>query len=131
MSALYLTEDDIFRLLDMPAAIDAVTDAFRHWAAGQADNQPRRRVLSGGAMLHTMSAADGVLGLTGSKIYTTIKQAARFYFHLFNAAGELLAIMEANCLGQMRTGAVSGVATQFMARPDASTVGCFGTGWQA
>jgi ornithine cyclodeaminase/alanine dehydrogenase-like protein (mu-crystallin family) len=45
--------------------------------------------------------------------------------------GELLAILQADRLGQMRTGAASGVATKFMARHDACTIGIFGTGWQA
>lgn len=131
MTAIYLTENDVAGLLDMPAAINAVTDVFRHWADGQAENQPRRRVAATGIMLHTMSAADSVLGLVGCKVYTTTKHGAKFYFQLFNTSGELLAIIAADRLGQMRTGAVSGVATQFMARADAATIGCFGTGWQA
>lgn len=131
MSAIYLTEDDVARLLDMPTAIAAVTDAFRHWADGRAENQPRRRVSGGGVMLHTMSAADAELELAGCKVYTTTRQGARFHFHLFAASGELLAVISADRLGQIRTGAASGVATKFMARSDAAVVGCFGTGWQA
>lgn len=131
MPAISLTEDDVARLLDMPTAIGAVTEVFRHWANGRAENQPRRRVSASGVMLHTMSAADGDLGLAGCKNYTTTRQGARFHFHLFAATGELLAVISADRLGQMRTGAVSGVATRFMARPDASVVGCIGTGWQA
>jgi ornithine cyclodeaminase/alanine dehydrogenase-like protein (mu-crystallin family) len=131
MSAIYLTEDDVARLLDMPAAIAAVTDAFQHWADDRAENQPRRRVSGAGVMLHTMSAADAELGLAGCKVYTTTRNGASFQFHLFSSSGELLAVMSADRLGQIRTGAASGVATNFMARPDAAVVGCFGTGWQA
>ncbi|MFO0918550.1 MAG: ornithine cyclodeaminase family protein [Planctomycetaceae bacterium] len=131
MSAIYLSEDDVVRLLDMPAAIDVVAEAFRHWSLERAGNQPRRRISAQGITLHTMSAADHELGMVGCKVYTTTRAAARFQFHLFNLHGELLAIISADRLGQMRTGAVSGVATQFMARPDAAIVGCFGTGWQA
>jgi alanine dehydrogenase len=131
MPALYLTEDDVAQLLDMPTAIDAVASAFRTWGRNQADNQPRRRVSAGGVMLHTMSAADGELGLAGCKVYTTTRQGARFQFHLFSGTGELLAIISADRLGQIRTGAASGVATGLMARADAAVVGCFGTGWQA
>lgn len=128
---LHLSEDDVARLLDMPTAIEAVTGAMRHWAAGQADNQPRRRVSASGVMLHTMSAGDSALGVVGCKIYTTTRQGARFQFHLYGATGELTAVIDADRLGQIRTGAASGVATQFMARPDAEVVGCFGAGWQA
>jgi alanine dehydrogenase len=131
MTAIYLSEDDVARLLDMPTAIDAVMKAFQHWAHDRANNQPRRRVSAGGAMLHVMSAGDDELGLAGCKVYTTTRQGARFEFHLFSDAGEQLAVISANRLGQMRTGAASAVATEFMARPDAAVVGCFGTGGQA
>ena len=46
-------------------------------------------------------------------------------------SGDLLAMIEANYLGQVRTGAASGVATRLMARPDAKSVGIIGTGLQA
>jgi len=45
--------------------------------------------------------------------------------------GGLEAIVEARDLGQIRTGAASGVATKFMAREDASTIGIIGSGWEA
>lgn len=131
MSAIFLTEDDVARLLDMPSAIEAVAAGFRHWSLERAGNQPRRRVSASGVTLHTMSAADNELGYIGCKIYSTTRQAARFQFQLYAVTGELLAVISADRLGQLRTGAVSGVATQFMARPDAAFVGCFGTGWQA
>lgn len=131
MPAIYLSEEDVARLLDMPTAIAAVAEAFQHWAASRAENQPRRRVSGAGVMLHSMSAADDTLGFAGCKIYTTTRHGARFQFHLFSSGGELLAVMSADRLGQIRTGAVSGVATQWLARPDAEIVGCFGTGWQA
>jgi ornithine cyclodeaminase/alanine dehydrogenase-like protein (mu-crystallin family) len=46
-------------------------------------------------------------------------------------SGQLLACMEAGRLGQIRTGAASGLATRHMARPDAATVGIIGSGFQA
>lgn len=115
----------------MPAAIEAVKDVFRHRANGHAENQPRRRVAAGGMMLHVLSAGDDELGFAGCKIYATTRQAARFQFHLFSTDGKHLAVISADRLGQIRTGAASGVATQFMAKPEAAVVGCFGTGWQA
>src|SRR5207253_105874 len=45
--------------------------------------------------------------------------------------GALLSLMQADYLGQVRTGAASGVATQLMARMDATEVGIFGSGKQA
>lgn len=132
MSALYLTEADVVWLLDMPAAIEAVEAAFRAWADGKADNQPRRRAIAPAAMLHTMSAASEYLGFMGLKVYSTTPQGARFHVWLYDInSGAPVAVIEANRLGQMRTGAATGVATRMMARPDAAVVGCFGTGFQA
>ena len=68
----------------------------------------------------------------GLKAYATVRGGAKFVVLLFSAeTGALLAVIEADKLGQMRTGAAPGVATKYLARPDADRVGCYGTGWQA
>lgn len=132
MSAIYLSEDDVAWLLDMDAAIECIEEAFLQWAHGKAENQPRRRSVAGGAMLHVLSAGAEYLGYVGYKSYVTTRQGARFQFMLSDAqSGQPVSLIEANLLGQMRTGATSGVATKYMARPDATVVGCFGTGFQA
>jgi len=133
MSALYLTEDDVAWLLDIDAAIESVEDAFRQWGDEQAENQPRRRAAGGhGTILHTMSAGAEPLGYVGYKAYVTTRTGARFQFGLFDSkTGQPAALIDANLLGQLRTGAASGVATKYMARPNAKIVGCFGTGFQA
>ncbi|HEY3788058.1 MAG TPA: ornithine cyclodeaminase family protein, partial [Urbifossiella sp.] len=72
------------------------------------------------------------LGAIGFKAYTTTKQGARFHVTLFDPkSGEMMAILEADLLGQFRTGAATGVATKKLARADAATAGCLGTGKQA
>jgi alanine dehydrogenase len=132
MSALYFTEDDVAELLDMEIAIEVIEEAFRQLANETAMNVPRSRARAPGIGLHTMSAAAEYLGLVGWKAYTTTKDTARFHVGLYSAAtGELMALIEANALGQLRTGAASGVATEYMARPDAKVVGLFGAGTQA
>ncbi|MBM4075839.1 MAG: ornithine cyclodeaminase family protein [Planctomycetes bacterium] len=133
MSALYLTEDDVAWLLDIDMAIESVEEAFRQLGEERAANQPRRRVAGGsGTILHVLSAGSDSLGYVGVKSYVTTKTEARFQFSLFDAkSGQPVALIEANLLGQIRTGAASGVATKYMARPDARYVGCFGTGFQA
>ncbi len=132
MSAIYLTEDDVAWLLDMDSAIECVEESFRQWAFGKAANQPRRRSTAGAVTLHVLAAAAEYLGYVGHKSYVTTRAGARFQFHLSDARdGQPVAMIEANLLGQMRTGAVSGVATRYMARPDSAIVGCFGTGFQA
>ena len=128
--ALYLTESDVADLLTMEMALAAVDGVFRRYASGEAGNEPRRRVRSDGATLHVMSGVDGEwLGL---KSYLVTRRGARFFINLYHAGtGELAALIEADKLGQMRTGAASGVATNLLANPGAATVGVYGTGWQA
>lgn len=133
---ILLTERDVAELLTMEDTLAAVESVFKLQATGEATNEPRRRVRAQGSVLMTMSAAVSNFGefkgLLGLKSYTVARGQARFYVSLFDAiSGELLALIEADKLGQMRTGAASGVATKYLAREDAKTVGIFGTGWQA
>jgi alanine dehydrogenase len=126
---VFLREADVKGLLTMDATLAALEVAFREWAAGRATNQPRRRV-AGGAVLATMSAATG--GLMGFKAYTHSATGARFWVALFDAAdGRPRALMEADWLGRLRTGAASGVATKYLARRDASSLTIIGAGHQA
>jgi ornithine cyclodeaminase/alanine dehydrogenase-like protein (mu-crystallin family) len=130
--ALLITEKDVERLLDMPTTLEAVEEGLRQHGLGQAPNQPRRRVFVPNGVLHVMSGGMPGWGVMGLKAYTAVKGKVRFAVLLFSTeTGELLAIIEADRLGQMRTGAATGIATKYMARPDAQVAGMFGTGWQA
>jgi len=132
MSMLYLTETDVRDLLPMANAITLMQAAFERLATGAATNQPRRRViLPTGAVLHYMAGSDGQY--FGAKIYSTHpRHGAHFLFLLYRAAdGAPLALMEANHLGQIRTGAASGLATRFLAREDAAILAVIGSGFQA
>lgn len=130
--AIILRESDIEKLASMQMALDAVEQAFRLQGEGAAQNAPRRRCRLENGLLHVMSASLPSLGVAGLKSYTTLEGKARFLVHLYSAAdGNLLAIMEADKLGQIRTGAASGVASKYMARKDASRLGIIGAGWQA
>ena len=129
---IFLTEDDVREVIDMETAISVIEEAFGALAEDKADNAPRRRAKAPGIMLHMMSAAAEYLGKVGWKAYTTTTSGARFHVGLYDAeSGELEALIEANYLGQLRTGAASGVATEFMARPESRIVGLLGAGLQA
>lgn len=130
---LMLTEEDVRVVLDMPTTIEAVEESFRRQAAGDSWPQPRRRFeLPDRVFLNYMAAADRVGGWMGLKIYTVARGKARFVVLLYRATtGELAAIIEADFLGQMRTGAATGIATKYMSRPDARFAGIIGTGLQA
>lgn len=133
---LFLSEKDVTDLLTMEDALGAVEAVFKLHATGEATNESRRRSRAAGATLHVMSGAaanfGSFKGLLGLKAYTVTRRGARFHVSLYDAeSGELLAFIEADKLGQMRTGAASGIATKYLARRNARTVGVYGTGWQA
>ena len=129
---LHLTEQDVERLLTMDDALREVEAALRDLGLGKAQNRPRQRVRGARGILNVMPASWPGRGYYGFKEYTVSKDGVRFWFHLFDGnTGEPLAILQANRLGQRRTGAASGVATKFLARPDASSAAILGTGWQA
>lgn len=129
---LSLREADIARVLKMPDVIAAVEQAFQEQGRGRAVNRPRQRITTDGSVMHVMSAALPDLGVMGLKTYSTARGTTRFVCMLYSTeTGELLAVMEANRLGQLRTGAASAVATKYLARPEAGAVGIIGTGWQA
>ncbi len=129
---LYFTESEVREMLPMGEAIQLMQTAFERLATGEAMNQPRRRlILPTGSVLHYMAASDG--RYFGAKIYSAhARHGAHFLFLLYRAEdAQPLALMEANILGQIRTGAVSGLATRYMARTDADTLGIIGSGFQA
>ena len=132
MPCLFLTEQDVADLIDMPRSIEVVEEAFRQMAIGEVHNIPRARAKAPGVLLHSMSASATYLGLIGWKNYTTTRH--RMLFHVAGydiETGEMQILIEANLLGQLRTGAATGVATKHMSRKSSSTVGLLGTGFQA
>jgi alanine dehydrogenase len=131
VNPLYLTEGDVVATFPLREALGVVENAARALAEGRAQNRPRQRALTQSAMIQVLAAT--CEGRLGHKTYTVAPQGrgARFWVTLFDEAGEMLALIEADALGQIRTGAASGVATRFMAREDASILGVIGTGWQA
>jgi alanine dehydrogenase len=129
--AILLQESDVEKLANIGVAIEAVEEAFRLQAGQNADNAPRRRCRLDHGMLHVMSASLPTLGYAGLKSYTSVPGATRFMFLLYKNNGELVALIQAGRLGQLRTGATTAVATKYMAREDASRLGIFGTGLQA
>jgi alanine dehydrogenase len=132
MPVLLLTESDVRQILTMEMALEGVEEGLRKMAMDEAQNVPRARTQTDHAMQHVMSASAKTLGFMGYKAYATSRKGQNFHIGLFDGkSGALLSLIQADYLGQMRTGAASGVATEFMARPDASEVGIFGSGKQA
>ena len=130
---LLLTEADVRSLLTMPIALEIVEESLRQQGNGELILHPRRRIkLPDNALLHYMAAADPVRGYIGMKLYTVVRGVARFVVPLFRSTtGEMAALIEADALGQLRTGAASGVATKYLANANARTACIIGTGYQA
>ena len=129
---LYLTEADVTALLTPLDAVEAVEACFRRLAAGVVENAPRRRLALEGGRLADMAAVDLELGYAGAKIYAGFSDGAAFVVALFDAARpELVAVIEADQLGRLRTGAASAVASKYLARAGALSLGVIGCGRQA
>ncbi|MEZ6070395.1 MAG: ornithine cyclodeaminase family protein [Pirellulales bacterium] len=132
MAAIYLTEADVAALIDMRTAVEVVEEAFRQWAEGRCTNVPRQRATMPGIVLHTMSAAAEYAGMVGWKAYATTRRGACFQLGLYSReTGQPAAVIEADLLGRLRTGATTGVAARLLAHTDADEVGIIGAGSQA
>lgn len=130
--ALFLSENDVKQLLTVGMAMEAVESAHRDLALGQAQDTPRARTRLPQTALHILQGALPAQGVLGYKAYTSNRSGNRFLVHLFDAAsGRLRSMIEADYLGMIRTGAASGVAAKWLARPEAKVAGVFGAGWQA
>ncbi len=128
---LYFPEALVRSALPMRDAVAAVEKVFRELGEGGAQNRSRQRVRIPGRMLHTMSAGSAAFGHLGVKAYLSGRDGACFVLLLFDqASGALAAIMEADALGQIRTGAATGVAADHLAAGSAGTVGIVGCGVQ-
>ena len=130
---LHISEAEVRAVLTMPLAVEAVEEISRKQATGEVVVHPRRRFeLPGGGFFHYMAAADFTAGFVAMKQYTYVRGKLRFLVPLYEmATGNLVAMIEADCMGQLRTGAASGVATRYLARTDAKVAAIIGTGGQA
>jgi alanine dehydrogenase len=129
---LYLTEEEVGSLLTPADAVAAVEGSFLRLAAGDVENRPRERMRVEEGVFAVMAAVDRELGFAGLKAYTWLPGGTPFVVVLFDTrSAELAAVIEADKLGQLRTGAASGVAAKYLARPGATSLGVIGCGWQA
>jgi alanine dehydrogenase len=130
---LHISEAEVRSVLTMSIAIEAVEEISRKQANGEVVVHPRRRFeLPAGGFFHYMAAADFKAGYVAMKQYTFVRGKIRFLVPLYEVAtGDLVALIEADYMGQLRTGAASGVATKYLARPDARIAAIIGTGGQA
>ncbi len=130
---LLLRDGDVRSLLEISDAINVLEEAFTALAHGNAVNRPRTRVpVAKNGILHVLTASWTGGGVVGLRTTTVFRQGVRSMVQLFSSVdGSLLALVEADWLGRIRTGAVSGLATRHLAVPQAAHVGLIGAGKQA
>ena len=129
---LYLTEANVTSLLAPADALEAVEGSFLRLAAGAVENRPRERLKLEDGSFAVMAAVDRELELAGVKTYAWLPGGTPFVVVLFDTKrAELAGVIEADKLGQLRTGAASGVAAKYLARAGATSLGVLGCGWQA
>lgn len=129
---LFLRDEDVRQCVTMDDMLEAIESMQRHYGHGEAYNLARRKIIASSGMLSVMGGGLFYQGLLGVKTYTVVKGTYSFQVSLYDAGtGKLLCYTQANRLGQLRTGATTGVAIKYLANPDAAVVGIVGTGYQA
>ncbi len=138
---LLLTRNDVIKVLDMADCIDVVEKAFAELANGTAVLPLRTGITPPDGLSLYMPAYLKEMGALACKIVTVYKNNPKDHdlptvigkvLLQDPATGDVTCIMDGGYLTAVRTGAVSGVATKYMARPDDGQVaGIFGAGVQA
>jgi alanine dehydrogenase len=129
---LFLKDEDVAQCVTMDAMLEAIESMQREYGSGQAHNMTRRKIIAESGMLSVMGGGLFHQGLLGVKTYTVVKGSYSFQVSLYDAdTGKLICYTQANRLGQLRTGATTGVAVKHLANPGDATVGIIGTGGQA
>ena len=130
--ALFLRDEDVRATVGMDDMLEAIEDMQRHYGLGEASNLGRRKIIAGSGLLSVMGGGLYYKGVFGVKTYTVISGRYSFHITLYDTAtGHLVAFLQANRLGQLRTGATTGVTAKYLAREGAGVVGILGTGYQA
>lgn len=132
-SGIWITEVDVVAMMSLPTAIDALRDGLTEEAAGRATNMVKTHATwDNGSTLHAIGAVFEGLRIVGTKTWAHTANGAMPLLLLIDADnGAVVAIIEAFALGQMRTGGISGLAADVMARPNASRMAMIGAGKQS
>lgn len=130
--ALFLRDEDVQRSVSMEEMLVAIESMQRQFGHGEATNLARRKIIASGGMLSVMGGGLFHEGVFGVKTYTVVQGKYSFQVSLYDAStGVLLCYTQANRLGQLRTGATTGIAVKYLANADSATIGIIGTGYQA
>ena len=132
MGAIYIDEATASKILNMDNALNLVEESFTTYAQGKSFNMTRQRMRIRKGALHMLPGAVPYKNVIGFKAYTSFRAGLIFKVHLYDAEnGNPLAIVDANEIGRLRTGAATGIATKYMAKKESNTAFIFGGGFQA
>lgn len=128
----YLNEAEVQQLLTMSVFLQAAEQSLKDRALQHAIDVPRQRIYTEEGIQHVLQASSKAIGYTGFKFYYTRPTGKSFYVNLINIqSGKLEAMIEAVWMSMMRTGAASGVATQYLATKQAQVLAQIGSGYQS
>ena len=130
----FISEDQVKDILSVKNTVELLEEAMKALSTGKAFNSPRKRLPTSyeGGNLHFMAASWPEKGIAGHKSYVVTNGKATFVVVLYSTDGEgLLGVIEANLLGQIRTGAASGLASKYLAKKDSKRIAIIGSGFQA
>ncbi len=132
-TGIWISEADVVHLMSLPEAIEALRAGLCEEAAGRASNMVKTHATWGnGSTLHAIGGVFDGLGIAGAKTWAHTESGAVPLLILIDATdGSIQAIIEAFALGQMRTGGISGLATDVMAKANASSMAMIGAGKQS
>ena len=131
---IFINEEQVQEILDVKSTVDILEESMKSLSTGKGFNSPRKRLPTSysGGNLHFMAASWPEKGIAGHKSYVVTKGKATFVVLLYSTEGEgLLAVIEANMLGQIRTGAASGLASKYLANKNSKKLAIIGSGFQA
>ncbi|MCL4314136.1 MAG: ornithine cyclodeaminase [Candidatus Thermoplasmatota archaeon] len=128
----FITENDVRENLHYGELIEWLRKAFSMLDMGKAESSPRLRTRTGKEILNSLPAIIPELDISGEKVYYSGPAGAVFHYVLFrNSCPSVLAVFEASALGQIRTGALSALASLLMHGRNAKHIHIIGSGYQA
>jgi alanine dehydrogenase len=130
---LLLTDEDVRKVADMPAIIEAIHDALVVEARGGVQIVPRINFGLKQGFLRFMPAVIEELDIMGFKAFDAKFPTARYLIAIFRpSTGELECLLDAAYLTALRTGATTAVATRLMTDPEGCReLGVIGSGLEA
>lgn len=131
-----LTDEDIHRLLDIKTVIEILEESFLQKSLGHLLHPPRIYIEGGqGALAFTVGASPNQEQGLGFRVYSMFTNAPKKNKQLVavfdSENGAFKGAVIGTAIGEMRTGAIGGLAIKYLARPDAKVLAILGTGIQA